>query len=166
MQVNPFQILEQLDPNNLDDYYDWDFVFSDQHISVDLNFDHKTIDVNRLQMVKKFMANIEIFNKVNMDRIKQDYDDDNCDTVKTYIKYFIKDLDDEDLAKFATAENQGLDIEQQLVNKFQLVRVGLYPHEDTHFATFDYTISEELTNDLVVIFTNFLGDMDYMTLES
>lgn len=164
MQANPYQILEQLDPNNLNDYYDLDFVFADQHISVDLNFDHKTIDVNRFQMVKEFIANIEVFDKVNKDRIKQDYGDDNCDTVKTYIEYLIKD--DEDIARYANAENQGLDIEQQLINKFQLVRVGLYPHGDTHFATFDYTISGELTDDLVVIFTNQLGEMDYMTLES
>lgn len=90
MQANPFQILEQLDPNNLDEYYDLDFVFSDQHISVDLNFDHKTIDVNRLQMVKKFMANIEIFNKVNMDRIKQDYDDDNCEPFAKQFQFWMQ----------------------------------------------------------------------------
>jgi hypothetical protein len=166
MSAQALSILEQLDPNNLDDCYDLDFYVRDQHITVDLNFDNSTIDVYRLEMVKRFMTNIEAFDKVNKDRIKQDYADGNCDTVKTYIEYFIQDNDEEDIARLTSIQNQASNIEQQLLTKFQLVRLGLYPHEDSHFATFDYTISSELTDDLVVIFTNQVGNMDYMTLES
>ena len=148
MSENASSILEQLDPNKLDDYYDLDFKVGGQPITIDLNFDQNTIDVNRLDAVKKFLANIEAFDKTNKDRIKQDYADENCDTVKTYVEYFIKENDEEDIARFTTRQNQPHNIKQQLLSKFQLVRLGLYPHEDVHFATFDYTISGELTDDL------------------
>ncbi|AEV99654.1 hypothetical protein A4D02_27895 [Niastella koreensis] len=166
MSENALSILEQLDPNNLDDYYDLDFKVGDQQISIDLNFDQNAIDINRLDAVKKFLSNIEAYDKTNKDRIKQDYADENCDKVKTYVDYLIKDNDEEDIAGFTNSQDQLHNIEQQLLKIFQLVRLGLFPHEDVHFATFDYTISRELTDDLVVIFTNHLGEMDYMTLES
>jgi hypothetical protein len=166
MSANTLSILEQLDPNNLEDYYDLDFKIRDQQITVDLNFGRTMIDVNRLDAVKKFMTNIETFDKINKDRIKQDYADDNCDTVKTYIEYLIQDNDEDHIAKLTNKQDEGHNIEQQLLAKFQLVRLGLFPHEDAHFATFDYTISRELTDDFVVIFTNHLGELDYMTLES
>jgi len=166
MSAHSLSVIEQLDPHSLDDHYDLDFEFADQRITVDLNFDHKTIDPKRLEMVKNFMTQIEAFDKINKDRIKQDYADDTCDTVDIYIQYFIEDNDKGDIGKYVNLESKELNIKQQLVDKFRLVRVGFYPNNITHFATFDYTISIELSDDIVVIFTNQIGDMDYMTLES
>lgn len=166
MTAHTLSIIEQLDPNNLEDHYDLDFKFADQHITIDLHFDHTTIDGSRLEMLKRFITNIEAFDRDNKEQIRQDYADDNCDTVKTYLEYFIQNNDEEELASFTDKQNQDLNIEQQLLTQFKLVRLGLSPHEDRYFATFDYTISRELTDNLLVLFTNQLGDMDYMTLES
>jgi len=67
---------------------------------------------------------------------------------------------------FIAYEDKTLSIEQKLVNVFKLVRLGLYPDSIERFATFDYTVDRKLTDDLVVIFTDQLAKMDYMTLES
>jgi hypothetical protein len=156
----------QLDPTNLDDYYDVDIDFDGHSIQIDLNFDNKTIDPSRLDMVNKFIDNIATFDKNNKKHIEQDYADDNCDTVNTYIEYLINDNDKEDLAQFTSLENDTLNTGQQLIKAFKLVRLGLYPDSEKRFATFDYTIGRDLTDDLVVIFADQFGDMDYMTLES
>jgi hypothetical protein len=53
-----------------------------------------------------------------------------------------------------------------LLQKLHLVRVGLYPHNEDQYATFDYSIDPEITNHLVVVFTDENGNLDYMTIES
>jgi len=156
----------ELNHSNLNDYYDVEIDFGGYKLQIDLNFEHKVIDINRLVAVKDFLGQINNFDKINKERIKQDYLDESCDTVKTYVEYFIEDNDEEELLPFIAYEDKTLSIEQKLVNVFKLVRLGLYPDSIERFATFDYTVDRKLTDDLVVIFTDQLAKMDYMTLES
>lgn len=166
MSTTILSMMNTLDPNNLDDYHDLKFDLAGRNITVDLNFEKQTIDPTRLEMVKDFLTKLVAIDKLNKDRIRQDYDDETCDTVKIYLQYFMEDNEEEDLKQFASLSDDTHKVEQQLLDKFNLVRVVLYPDDDSHFASFDYTISETLTGDLVVIFTDAAGNMDYVTLES
>jgi len=59
-----------------------------------------------------------------------------------------------------------LDKKEKLLSVIQLLRIGFYPEkEDALFAMYDYTIQEELTNDLLVVKIS-KNDQPVVTIES
>lgn len=154
----------ELDMEALDSYYDADIDFEGRTIQLDLNFEEETIDAKRLDMVQQFITRLSEFNKNNLVSIHEDFDDG--DTVKEYIEHHLEELASEDLGELIDSNNKKISRDLQLLARLQLVRVGLYPGSDEQFATFDYSIGQELTNYLVVLFTNEKGELDYMTMES
>lgn len=155
-----------LDPNDLEDYYEVEIDFNGQKIQIDLNFEQNNIEPKRLDIVKQFIGNIAAFNKANKKNIEQDYADENRDTVRTYVEHYIEYFDSEEISKFVDFNNTEATLESQLIDSLKLVRVGLYPDEEENFAVFDYSIDPEITDLLVVIFAYPSGEMSFMTIES
>jgi hypothetical protein len=156
----------QLDLTKPDEYYDADIQFDGGEIQIDLNFEGKNIDPKRLDKVKHFIEHIADFDKKNKKYIEQDYADEDCDTVKTYIEHHLEDIDKTELTDLVDFDNKSIGPGKQLMKALRLVRVGLYPDSDDQFAIFDYSIGRELTQYLVVINTDENGKLDYMTMES
>lgn len=155
-----------LDSTSLDEYYDVETELSNTKIHIDLNFDNKSIELKRLEIVKHFLENIRIHDLNNKKYIQNDYEDGDGDTVRSYIENHLEELGTDDLDRLVGANTKTADHSRQLVKKLQLVRVGLYPDSEAQFAIFDYSIGKELTNYLVVINTDENGNLDYMTMES
>lgn len=155
-----------IDPSALEEYYDAEVPYNDTEIMVDLNFETGTIDPARLDLVKNFIDNIRIHDINNKKLIAADYDDEQGDTVKEYIEHHLEELGEEELSGLVDVNAKAADKEKQMLQKLNLVRVGLYPDSADQFAIFDYSIGEDITNYLVVLFTDENGNLDYMTLES
>lgn len=155
-----------LDPASLEAYYDAEIGYNNTAVQIDLNFDSTSIDTARLELVKHFIDNIRIHDLNNKKHIQQDFDDEDADTVRTYIEHHLEELASDDLEELTGPGTKSADLPGALLNKLHLVRVGLYPDTDEQFATFDYSIGTELTNYLVVLFTDENGNLDYMTMES
>ena len=156
----------QIDSTNLEEYYDVNINLNGEEIQIDLNFENKTIDTKQLDAVKNFIEKIADFDKKNKKYIEQDYSNDDCDTVKTYVEHHLEEIDKAELSGLVDFDNKSISPEKQLLNALRLVRVGLYPDSDDQFAIFDYSIGKDLTNYLVVINTDKNGKLDYMTMES
>ena len=156
----------ELDLSNLDEYYDVEIEFNGKEVDLDLNFEKKTVDTARLDIVKKFLENLPALDQNNKQYIKQDFENEDGDTVVTYVEHHMSELDEDDLGDIIDFENQAIEPEQQLINALHLTRVGLYPDGEDQFAIFDYSIGRDLTDYLVVIFTNENGELEYMTMES
>lgn len=159
-------IFEKLDPSNLVDYYGLEFKFGEQTISVDLNFDQQTINPNRLEIVRDFLNKLETYDNLNKEYIKREYIDESSDITATYLKYFIEDNDAEIIKSLIKSYGDGRNIESLLLDKFRLNRLAFFVDNDNGFANFDYTISKELTGDIIVVFTDTNGQIDYITMES
>ncbi len=157
---------EELDTENLEEYYEVEIPYNNDIIEIDLNFENKTTHTARLDLVKQFIDNIPNFDAQNKKHIQADYADKDCDTVKDYIGYHLDELDRNDLKQIVDFNLKTINPKLQLVKALHLVRVGLYPDSEDQFAIFDYSIDRNLTDHLVVIFTNEQGEMDYMTMES
>jgi hypothetical protein len=158
--------LGEIDPANLDEYYDVEIDFNGQAIQLDLNFESNSIDSKRLDVAKRFIENIAAFDGQNKRYIEQDYADEDSDTVRTYIEHHLEEIEKSDLADLVDFDDTSVSPALQLLNALQLVRVGLYPDSETQFAIFDYSIGQDLTQYLVVINTDENGKLDYMTMES
>jgi hypothetical protein len=155
-----------IDTNNLEEYYDVDIDLNGLEIQIDLNFERKSIDSKRLDIAKQFIENISEFDKKNKKYIEQDYNDEESDTVKTYVGHHLNEVGKDELSDLVNFDDEVTNPEIQLIKALQLVRVGLYPDSEEKFAIFDYSIGRELTQYLVVIKTNENGVLDYMTMES
>lgn len=156
----------QLATENLEEYYDVDIEFNGNEIQIDLNFDNKAIDIATMDKVKNFIENIEKFDNLNKTYILDDYNDEEGDTVKFYIEDHLEEIGKEELSTLINFDDKTIELEQQLLAKLKLVRVGLYPDSEDNFAIFDYSIGQDITNYLVVINTDENGQLDYMTMES
>ena len=156
----------EIDPKNLEEYSDVDIDFDGQELQIDLNFENNSIDIQRLDVVKKFIENISAFDKKNRKYIEEDYADQDCDTVRTYLEHHLEEIGKDELSELVDFDNKETDSFTQLMNSLKLVRVGLYPDNEGQFAIFDYSIGRDLTQYLVVINTDENGNLDYMTMES
>jgi hypothetical protein len=158
----------ELDTDNLEEYYRVNVDFNGEKISIDLNFGSSKIDIERFDLIKRFLENIGSFDKNNKEYIKKDYEDEDGNTVKSYVSFHLEDIEDEDeLSGIVDFTSDSVDPETQLVNALKLVRLGLYPDgNEDQFAIFDYSLGRDITNYLVVLFTDENGNFDYMTMES
>jgi len=154
-----------LDIDLLEDFYHVDIELNGNDVQLDLNFDETSIDPAKLELAKSFIEKLDTFDKQNKVLIQQTYTNEEDDVVKKYVEHHLKELDDETLSGLIDFDNTSIEPAQQLVNKLKLVRVGLYPETEPQFATFDYSIGTDLTDYLVVVNTNQLGELDYMTME-
>ena len=156
----------RIDSTSLDEYYDTEIPFNGNQIQIDLNFENKSINTERLDLVKEFIENISAYDTKNKKYIEQDYSNEDCDTVRTYVEHYIESFDKDELSEFIDFDNKTLTPEIQLMNSLRLVRIGFYPDSEENFATFDYSINPEIADQLVVIFMGSTGEMNYMTMES
>ena len=156
----------QLAIENLEEYYDVDIVFNGNEIQIDLNFENKAIDIATMDKVKNFIENIEKFDILNKNYILDDYNDEEGDTVKFYLEDHLEEIGKDELSTLINFDDTTIELEQQLLAKLKLVRVGLYPESEDNFAIFDYSIGQDITNYLVVINTDENGQLEYMTMES
>jgi len=156
----------QLDTDQLEEYYDASLNLNGVEVQLDLNFDNKKIDPARLDIAKRFLEQITDFDFKNRKYIEQDFEDSNEDTVRTYIDSHLEEMGEDELDSLVDRSNKKVSPEKQLMKQLHLVRMGLYPDSEEQFAIFDYSIGQELTQYLVVIFTDEFGNLDYITMES
>ncbi len=156
----------QIDSEKLDEYYDVSINFHDSEIQIDLNFGSSAIDTNRLDIAKRFIEQIADFDFKNKKYIEQDFKDNNSDTVREYIDHHLEELGEDELSELIDPTKKKISKQEQMLKKLTLVRMGLYPDSDDQFAIFDYSIGQEITQYLVILFVDEFGNLDYITMES
>jgi hypothetical protein len=114
----------EINPAALEDYYDATIEFQGKEVDLDLNFGNKTIDTARLDIVRKFIDNLADLDRKNKEYIDQDFKNEVCDTVATYIEHHLEDLNENELAEVIDPGNKSIDPKRQLINALHLVRVG------------------------------------------
>jgi len=156
---------EKLATDNIQEYYAIDIPFKNDTIQIDLNFESRIIDIKILDKVKSFIERIDQFDKMNLIQIHKDYSENG--EVKEFIVFHIEEIEDEllELNIISDGENK----ETQFLSNMKLVRIGLYPdgkYGSNNFAVFDYTVNQDLTNQLIVLNTDENGVFDHISWES
>lgn len=154
-----------MDPQDLESYYEAETTLNNSPIQIDLNFESKSIEPNRLETVKAFIENIRIYDMNNKRYMEKDYHDKDAETVKHYLEHHLENLGNEELSDLINIGSRSDDHEKQLLKKLQLIRVGIYPNSADHFAIFDYSIGQNITDYLVAIYTDENGNLDYLSME-
>ncbi|MFZ4930397.1 DUF2004 domain-containing protein [Chryseobacterium sp. Mn2064] len=155
-----------LSTDNLEEYYNINIECNGKEIQIDLNFEDNNITTTQLDKVKSYLENLEKFDKLNKAYIVEDYHDEDGDTVRFYLEHHLEEVEKEELSTLINFEDKNTQPDQQLLTKLELVRVGIYPDSEDHFAISDYSIGKDVTDYLVVINTDENGQLDYMAMES
>ena len=155
-----------LDVEALEEYYDVEIEYNNTPVQIDLNFEQASIDIQKLETVKHFIDNIRIHDLSNKKHIEKDFADEDGDTVMEYIEMHLENLGEPEIASLIGPNTKKADQPRLLMQKLHLIRVGLYPHDEDQYATFDYSLGQNITDHLVVVYTDINGNLDYMTIES
>lgn len=166
MKEYTLQHFGTLSTKNLEEYYVVNIEFEGDEIEIDLNFEKKTIDIITMDKVKSFIQNIEKYDKLNKTSILTDYNNEDGDMVKSYLEHHLEKVQKDALSNLIIFDDNTTEPELQLLKNLKLVRVGIYPDNEDNFAIFDYSIGVEITNYVIVIYTDENGQLDYMTMES
>jgi hypothetical protein len=153
----------------LEEYYRTEASLNDNRISVDINFENRSIDENIFYAIKAFLENISQFDNANKPIIKSDFNKKG--EAYEYINFYIEELSKNEISDIIGINNRNETTEEQLLNKLKLVRVGLYPdgkNDTDYFGVFDYSIDiyGKPCNQLLVVKTDVNGALDHITWES
>ncbi|MEC5142033.1 DUF2004 domain-containing protein [Chitinophaga sp. 212800010-3] len=160
----------EINLDNLKEDYRTKARIAELQISLDLNFENKSIIAEKAEKIKQFLENISQMDKQHHPAIDKDFKEQKGETAD-YIRFYLEELDEEELRNIAGDYKNKSDLESRLLNKLKLVRVGLYPdgkYGTTHFGIFDYSIDidGEPCNQLLVLCTDDDGNINKITWES
>lgn len=154
---------EELDPNDLDDYYSIDIEFEGRQIQIDLNFSNTSIAESRLLKVNAVLEKLpEFVGKLN-GFILEDFITGS--DVQEFLNFHLDEIDEEIVLLLSKAD-QSLKKDQQLLSFLNLKRIGFYPDEDEVFTVSDFEIDQEISDYVLVINTTIDQELHGITMES
>lgn len=159
----------EIDLDNVEEYYYVEIEYKDNELNLDLNFEELLIAPAVATQIKHILDNIEAYDIQNRLYIDADYAKAKEGSfVNDFVNYHLEDIGEEiceDIAIDLTATDR----DEQFIKKLKLVRVGMYPdskRENGGFAVFDYSIDPEITDQLLVVNVDALGNLLNVSWES
>lgn len=158
-----------IDIKSPQDYYSTKMKIGVNEVTLDLNFTSKNIDEDTLDVINKFLKNIEHIHKENVTIYHLDLKKGG--ETSDYINFYLEEFLDDELDRIIDIKQNIESKRIQLLDKLQLTRIGMYPNQESeigYFGVFDYSImiDDEYCNQLLVIKTNKIGKLDHITWES
>lgn len=155
----------EIDLDNVEQYYEGVIKLSERPIEVSINIGAaKSLTENSVKAIDSYVDNI-VTNEQNIRQTIQSNFKDQGEA-KNYINFLLTDHDEDDLVSLTEDNTEDLGLEEKLLSTLYLLRISFYPEEaDKVFAVYDYTIDEDLTNDLLVVIVSKDGKVK-ITIES
>ncbi|MBJ2176483.1 DUF2004 domain-containing protein [Aureibaculum sp. A20] len=140
----------EIDLNKTEEYIDVLTNINGNEISIDLNIIEETISKKTIQPTINFLENLHEIEKIAHKQVLSDFKNGNI--VKDYIEHHIGEFNDDDLKSLGIKTTDSpKERKQKFLNKIYLKRIGFYPEEWDSLAIFDFTISRDLTQYLIVL---------------
>ncbi len=132
-----------IDFENLQEWYEIEMPFNNRNIAVSITILSKnSVEKEAIERIDNYLSDLEKKEQFIRKILFQNYVEQG--EVKNYIDFIKEDL--------ATNEIAALPDDEKIVQQLHLLQIVFYPEkEDTMFSVFDYTIGEELTDDLLVV---------------
>jgi Ca2+/Na+ antiporter len=139
--------------------------FNNSKISIDLNFDEKLKNKD-IEILNTFLEKLEKIEDKVLKAILYDFENKSVDEygVKFYIKHHLEELEDDDLNWLINIKKWKK--EEQLLNILKVKRIWIYADDLDSYAIFDYTISEEFTDELITVYMKATTEINDIVIES
>ncbi len=155
---------DSIDTSNLEEEYRTYTDFNGRSILLDLNFTKKEIEVSTLELLVKQINRIAAIDIENRNEIESE--SKSGFVVKDYIDDSMEMLEKEDLKIIMKNVDKTKSKKQQLFDALFLNRVGFYPENEELCIICDYTYSEELLDELLVVSRKIDGSFTSLQVES
>ncbi|MEM1121096.1 MAG: DUF2004 domain-containing protein [Bacteroidota bacterium] len=142
-----------------------DIELEEQPLSLDLNFEAPTVSESQLTFVNQILSNLSTYKDQARAAIFADSKDEESVTDE-YLDFHQEAGESEAIDKILAGISSERKRKKKLRHILHLNRIGFYPHDATHYAVFDYTIGEDLTNYLLVVVLNNKGEIQDISMES
>ena len=153
-----------LDPKELEERYEVDTEMSGQALSLDVNFDEETISSAKLDLLRLRLETLPALLERARAAVKESFEQGGDAT--EYIANHVDLITAPELQEALKAVDGALPAEERLFSVVHPVRIGLYPEDEEHYFTFDFSISRKLTQYLIVVLFNVDEKFQYITTES
>jgi hypothetical protein len=154
----------ELDSESLTDYYEVDIDIEQDKVQLDINFDETNIDPAKLSILKEYLDEPQAIINIAKKEIFSDFE--NGEDVKEFLAYHMEELDQSELDGLLIHADKTLSIEQQILSTLKLRRIGFYPDNDDVFAVFDFVLSGDISQYILVVNMNDSKTVDSITMES
>lgn len=153
----------EIDLDKDEDCYDVEFKYKNRIVEIDLNiYPEDKPEIQQLVTIENYINNLEKHEK----EIRNFFDSDfkNEGISKEYIEHHAEEIEDYELESLIDKENKEKTIEEQLLSKVYIQRIGFYPN-DNRFAILDFHLNYETSDQILVLIVE--NDMSYdITWES
>ncbi|WP_427872555.1 DUF2004 domain-containing protein [Flavobacterium sp. MMS24-S5] len=147
----------EIDIDNLDEYYEATFELDRNQVNIIISFEKNKIDYSTATLINNFLSNIKQYNSQNIVSIEKNYDNGDDSTVKDYVEFHLEEFYMNKLSQIIDFSDKTIEVEKQFLKNLKLIRVALSPDGvfgNENFATFDYTISTEITDELIAVYSD------------
>lgn len=149
-----------------DGHWPLEFDYAGHPVKFDFNVERTTLTQNAVDTVARFLTDLATYDEVARAAIRNEHDRGSEYSVKLYVDHHLEEFDATELRQcFGTDDRQSIDA-GLFLSKLRLRRIGLYPDDADERAVFDYTISEDLTDYLIVVRFDARGQVVAVETES
>jgi hypothetical protein len=135
-------------------------------VQIDLTIDDASRATREaLDKASPFVAHLADFEQAARAGMRTSVDDDPEAAVTLYLEHHLDELSDDAVLRIFGKPKDAVDLDA-LVAAAYLRRVGLYPCDDDQCAAFDFTIGDDETQYLVVVYFDSSGNVSAIEMES
>ncbi|MDO1451853.1 DUF2004 domain-containing protein [Rhodocytophaga aerolata] len=141
----------EIDLDAVEEGYDAEIEYKGRTVSLDLNIVGATkIESANIKAVDDFLNNLDQYEPTLRSALKKDLKEKG--ETDYYLQEHIEELGKAQINNLMISADKKGTKKEQLLSVVYLKRIGLYPEEeDETLAIFDYTLSKELTDELLVV---------------
>jgi len=159
--VGPFG---EINPSELEGYYDGEISVSGKNIDIDLNFESEEISESILNGVDLLLKEVEKLAHKTFMAVSSDWDlDDESETASFYLQHHLDEFEPAEITEiFGTTDIN----KSTFLNALSIERVGFYPENDESHVIVDIQFSKDVTNYLMAVNFDNKGELTEITMES
>lgn len=154
---------------NLDaaeEWYEAEIEYKGRTVTLDLYIERpKQIEFAYVKMVDDFLDSLSKYEASIRSALEKDLKERGF--THSYIEILKQEIDEEEMESLLLEADKKLRKKEQILSVIYLSRIGLYSDKgDETLAVFDYTISEDLTDELLVVNLSKEKQIQWITVES
>jgi hypothetical protein len=156
----------EMDLDAVEECYEGEIEYKEKTITLDLYImAAKQIEAGYIRAVDDFLDHLSLHEAAIRSALKKDLKVGGF--TRSYVDIMLEELDEDEINDLLAGADQKLKKKEQLLSLIYLHRIGFYPEkEDESLAVFDYTLNEDLTDELLVVNISKDKQIKWITVES
>ncbi len=150
----------------LDGHWALQLDYSGHPVHLDFNVERELLTQSAVDTVARFLTDLADHDGLARDAIHKEYDRGSEYSVQLYVNHHLEQFNATELHQCLGTDDPQAVSPGLFLSKLRLRRIGLHPDDADECAVFDYTISEALTDYVIVVRFDACGSAVTVEMES